>query len=411
VALLGFSRTRAEQYFAKTPPALPDHGLLSSEPETYWKLLRSQWLLSPGHINLNCGSLGCTPLPVLHATIDHILEAETFADPGYPWFGYEENKRVRETRQALAGFLKCKIDELALVRNATEGNNVVCNGLDLKPGDEVVMTDQEHAGGRCCWEQKAARFGIKLKFVSLPKPPESSGQIVDLFEKALTPATRVVFFSHITSPTGLILPAKEISAVCRKRGIISHADGAHAIGQIPLDMHDLGCDFYVTSPHKWLMAPKGTGTLFIREEMLDRLWVNVASAEWNNKKLKAYRFSNIGTSNLSSIVGLKAALDFVQTIGPERIYKRIKTLATSLRDQIEEIPRLKTTNASRDEFFGGLVSFAAKQGDLKSVLADCAARKIRTTGGPNGVRVATHIFTQRSDIDTFAEVLRRNSKS
>src|SRR5207244_3185437 len=162
-----------------------------------------------------------------------------FRDPDYPWFGYDENKPLRELRDALAEFLHCKRDELALTRNATEGNNIVCNGLDLKPGDEVLLSDQEHPGGRCCWEQKAERFGVKLKFFKLPRPPDSADEIIDRFTKALTPKTRVAAFSHITTVTGLILPVKELCDVARRRGVLTHVDGAHAIGQIPIDLRDL----------------------------------------------------------------------------------------------------------------------------------------------------------------------------
>lgn len=406
-AVFGIPPARAEQHFGRETPRLPPNELFAADPERYWAELRRQWLLAPDHINLNCGSVGCSPLPVLNATIDHMLSAESFREGGYPWFGYEENARLRALRDSLAAFLHCKRDELALVRNASEGNNVVCNGLDLKAGDEVLLTDQEHPGGRCCWEQKAARFGIKLKFVKLPKPPASIDEIVDCFDKAITAKTRVVSFSHITSPTGLMLPAKEICNLCRKRGVLSNVDGAHAIGQIPLNLHDLGCDFYTTSPHKWLMAPKGTGTLFIREELLDRLWVNIASANWNNKKHKAYRFSNFGTSNLSVMVGLKAALEFVQAVGPERIYKRIHQLATDVRDRIRKLPQLRLANASEDAFFAGLVSFGAVNGDLKNVLAECNSRHIRTAGGATLIRVATHIHTQPAEIDALLDAIRR----
>src|SRR5712692_1889419 len=275
-ALLGVSLARAERLFAQQSPALPPRELYLTDPERYWSELRRQWVLAADHINLNCGSLGCTPLPVLRAMVEHILHAEEYREPGYPWFGYEESPVLREVRDALAGFLHVKRDELALVRNATEANNVVANGLDLKPGEEVLLTDQEHPGGRCSWEQKAARYGIKLNYVSLPKPPASNEEILELFARAITPATRAVLFSHITSPTGLLLPAKQICQLARERGVLTQVDGAHAIGQIPLDLHDMGCDFYITSPHKWLLAPKGTGTLYIREELLERLWVTTS---------------------------------------------------------------------------------------------------------------------------------------
>jgi isopenicillin-N epimerase len=410
-ALFGVPLRQAERVFGAETPSLPPDQLFSSDPQRYWSELRRQWLLAGDRINLNCGSLGCTPYPVLRAMIDHLLSAESFRDPGYPWFGYEENDTIRQLRDALAGFLHCKRDELAVVRNATEGNNVVCNGLDLNAGDEVLLTDQEHAGGRCCWEQRAARHGIKLNYVKLPKPPASADEILGRFQNALTPKTRIIVFSHITTVTGLILPAREICKLARGRGILTHIDGAHAIGQIPLDLHDLGCDFYASSPHKWLMAPKGTGTLYIREEMLERLWVNIASADWRNYAKKAYRFSIFGTSNLSVMVGLKAALDFHQAVGPARVYTRIHELARQVRDQIAQYPQVRLTNASADTFYAGLVSFEPAKGDLKRVVEECAARKIRLSGGSGHIRISTHIFTQPNELQTFFEALDRGLRA
>ncbi len=404
-AVFGIPLARAEEALGQEAPKLPAADLHATDPDRYWAELRRQWLLAADRINLNCGSVGCTPLPVLRAMIDHLLAAEAFREPGYPWFGYEENGRLRELRDALAAFLGCRRDELALVRNATEGNNVVCNGLDMKPGDEALLTDQEHPGGRCCWEQKAARFGIKLNFVSLPRPPASTDEIVERFSKAMTERTRIVMFSHITTVTGLVLPAKEICQLARTRGILTHIDGAHAIGQVPLNMRDLGCDFYVTSPHKWLMAPKGTGTLYVREELLERLWVNIASAEWRNYTQKAYRFSNLGTSNLSVMVGLKAALDFFQSLGPERIYRRIHELAGRVRERILRHPELRLANASGDAFYAGLVSFEPVKGDLKRVVDACAARHIRIAGGPERIRIATHIFTQPIELNALFDAV------
>lgn len=406
-ALFGLPKARAHETFGPEAPPLPLKELYSTDPDRYWSELRRQWLLAADRINLNCGSVGCTPLPVLRAMIDHLLSAEAFREPDYPWFGYEENRILRDLRDALSGFLHCRRDELALVRNATEGNNIVCNGLDLKSGDEVLLTDQEHPGGRCCWEQKAARFHIKLNFVTLPKPPVSIDEITERFTKAFTPRTRLAFFSHITTVTGLILPVKEICQVARQRKILTQVDGAHAIGQIPLDLHDLGCDFYTTSPHKWLLAPKGTGTLFIREELLDRLWVTIASSDWNKYERKAYRFSNFGTSNLSVMVGLKAALDFCQAIGPVRIYRRIHQLAGRVRERVSRYSQLSLVNASADPFYAGLVSFEPAKGDLKRVVTECAARNIRIAGGPERIRIATHIFTQPTELNAFFDALDR----
>lgn len=406
-AVFGIPLDRAERAFGQDAAPFPNDALYTADPARYWAELRRQWLLAADRINLNCGSVGCTPLPVLRATIEHMLSAEAFRGEGYPWFGYEESPPLRELRDALAAFLHCRRDELALVRNATEGNNIVCNGLDLRPGDEVLLTDQEHPGGRCCWEQKAARFGVRLNQVNLPRPPADVDEVVGRFTKAMTPRTRVVAFSHITSPTGLVLPVKEICQLARRRNILTSVDGAHAIGQIPIDLHDLGCDFYATSPHKWLLAPKGTGTLFIREELLERLWVNIASAQWRNYGQKAYRFSNVGTSNLSVMVGLKAALDFYQRIGPERIYRRIRELAGRVRDGIRERAQFRLANASADAFYAGLVSFEPARGNLDRVLRECANRQIRVAGGRDRIRIATHVFTQPTELNALFDALDR----
>jgi len=410
-ALLGLPIARAEQLACQDAPPLPSRSLYDADPERYWAALRRQWLLAADRINLNCGSVGCTPLPVLRAMIEHILSAEEFREAPFPWFGYEENARLRDLRDALAAFLGCKRDELALVRNATEANNVVTNGLDFAPGDEILLTDQEHPGGRCGWEQRALRHGLKLNYVALPKPPASTQQILDLFDRAITPRTKLIFFSHITTVTGVILPAKEICALARSKGILTHVDGAHAIGQLPLNLHDLGCDFYASSPHKWLMAPKGTGTLYIREELIDRLWVNIPSGDWHNLPLKAWRFSNFGTSNLSVFVGLRAALDFFHTIGPDRIYARQHQLATRVRDRVAAYPQLRNVNASRDEFFGALVSFepasisSPSLKDLSSIARECAARNVRIAGGLERIRIATNIFTQPTELSSFFDAM------
>ena len=404
-ALLGVPLPRVEKNFCQEPPPLPSPDLYLKNEDAYWARLRPQWLLAKDRSDLNCGSVGCTPLPVLHAMIDNILHNEEFVDPYYPWFGYEENPPLRELRDSLSAFLNVKRDDLALVRNATEANNTIGNGLPMKPGDEVLITDQEHPGGRCVWDQRVVRDGIKLNEITLPKPPASAAQIVDLFEKAIAPRTRIIAFSHITTITGVILPAKEICAMARSKGVLTHVDGAHAIGQVPLDIQDIGCDSYGSSPHKWLLAPKGTGFLYVREELQPQIYVNIASGSWKDYSLKAYRFSNLGTSNLSIMVGLKSAIDFYRTIGPDRIYRRIHQLASRVRDRVAAYGRFPMLNASADPFYAGMVTFGAPEATVSRIFQECDKRKIRVSGGADHVRVSTHIFTQPSEIDAFFEAM------
>src|ERR1700756_3974227 len=143
-AVFGLPLRQAERGFAEEAPPLPPANVLAADPERYWAELRRQWLLAPDRINLNCGSIGCTPLPVLRATIEHMLSAEEYREVPYPWFGYEENDRIKALRDSMAAFLHISRDELAILRNATEANNAVCNGLDMKAGEEAILTDQEH---------------------------------------------------------------------------------------------------------------------------------------------------------------------------------------------------------------------------------------------------------------------------
>src|SRR5579863_4827158 len=403
-ALLGVPAARAEQVLCEAAPALPSKDLLSSSPQAYWAGLRKQWLLAPDHINLNCGSVGCTPLPVLRAMIDHILSAETFVEAPYPWFGYDENTHLQETCEALADFLHVTTDELALVRNATEANNVVVNGMNLAAGDEVLLTDQEHPGGYCPLDQRVARHGIKLNTVEIPKPPATAEEIVERFQKAITPKTKLIFFSHITTATGVILPAKQICAMAREHGILTHVDGAHAIGQIPLDLTDIGCDFYGSSPHKWLMAPKGTGFLYVRDEMIDRMWSTVTTAGWDDPKIRAERFQRLGSSNVGSLAGLRASVEFANQIGMARIEKRNRDLNNYIWSQMQQRGAENVTGFDA-QYRCAIVSVNAPPvhiGDLEKGLWEQS--KIRVRGGaPYKIRLSTPYYLQKADIDRFLE--------
>ena len=219
---------------------------------------------------------------MLRAVFDGYTKTEQMAqeDPeNYPIWGYEPYNAYRDP---LAAFIGCTRDELALVRNATEANSYIANGIDMKAGDEVLMTDQEHPSGEQPWRLKAKRYGIVVKIVTLPKPVTSPAQVLNLFSDAITPRTRVMFFSHISTSTGVVLPAKELSALARSKGILCAVDGAHVPGMMPLNVHDIGCDMYSASPHKWLQAPKGSGFLYVRDEVIDQVWSTVTTAGWDD---------------------------------------------------------------------------------------------------------------------------------
>jgi isopenicillin-N epimerase len=290
------------------------------------------------------------------------------------------------------------------VRNATEANSYIANGIDLKAGDEVLMTDQEHPGGEQPWRVRAKRYGVVLKKVTLPKPPKDAAQVLNLFNDAITPRTRVIFFSHITTVTGVVLPAKELSALARSKGILSAVDGAHVIGMMRLSIPELGCDLYSSSPHKWLMAPKGTGFLYVREEVIDRLWNTIATEGWEDTKIRAERFQRIGSSNVPALWGLRAAIKLANDIGLDRIERRHRQLCDYILGEMTK--RGAESWTSPDPGLRCAIATVnvppIQRMDLEKWM--WTTHKIRIRGGePSKLRFSTPYYLQKKEIERFLQ--------
>jgi isopenicillin-N epimerase len=387
-----------------TPAALPDSALYERNPDTYWAEIRKQFLIPSDEIYLNNGTVGSSPAPVLRAIFDGYTRTEKMdqQDPeDYPIWGYAAWNQFRDP---LAAFVGCKRDEIALLRNATEANGYIANGIDMNPGDEVLMTDQEHPGGLQPWRLRAKRYGVVIKTVTLPKPVKDASQVLNLFHDAITPRTRVIFFSHITTVTGVVLPAKELCALARSKNILSAVDGAHVTGMMCLNLHDLGCDLYSSSPHKWLQATKGSGFLYVRDEVIDRMWNTLATEGWDEPELRAERFQRIGSSNVPALWGLLAAINFANGIGMERIERRHRELCDYILAQM--IKRGAESWTSPDPALRCAIATVnvppLPRMEMENWMWN--THRIRIRGGePSKLRLSTPYYLQKKDIDRFLE--------
>lgn len=388
-------------------PPLPSLSLYGQNEDAFWAALRSQFVIPKDEVYLNNGTVGSSPYPVLKAVFDSFLETEQMAqaDPEeYPIWGYDPYVSFRDS---VAQFVGANRDQIALTRNATESNNYITNGLEMTPGDEVLMSDQEHPGGEEPWKMRAKRYGIVIKRFEIPKPPKNAAEILNRINDAITPRTRIIFVSHISTVTGVVLPAKEIAALARSKGIISALDGAHVTGMMQLNLKDLDCDLYTSSPHKWLQAPKGTGFLYLKDEaIMGKLWNTIATHGWDEPKLKAERFQHIGSSNVPLLAGLKAAIDFANWIGMERIEQRHRELANMMH--AEMLRRGAESWTSPDPALRCAIVTVnvapAKMPDLEYWM--WKEHKIRIRGGaPHKIRLSTPYYLQKSDIQRFLEKL------
>jgi selenocysteine lyase/cysteine desulfurase len=321
--------------------------------------------------------------------------------------GYEPQLPIREK---LSKLVNAEARDLAVTQNATFGANFMADGLDLETGDEVILTDREHPGAISAWQARAKRSGIVVKQVKLPIPANDPDHLVQLFADAITPRTRVLAIPQIVSACAVVMPVKRLTQLAHEHDCLSVIDGAQAIGQIKIDLQDLGCDAYFASPHKWLLAPAGNGMFYIRRDLQHKVWTTLCSFSWDDHQDGMFRFMQYGTGNPSLLAGLDAALDFHFRIGPEKVRQRMRFLADRLRGGLQQIPKAQITSPVHPELAGACVVHriegvpAAK---LEQTL--WAEKRIRTRsqGDLFGVRQSCQIFNSEAEIDATLEVVRK----
>ncbi len=246
---------------------------------------------------------------------------------------------------AVGGILGADPEGLVFPRNTTEAMSFVAQGLDLEPGAEILTTDHEHIGGLCPWQAVSRRRGFPLRILSLPVPARSPEELLRVVEEGLSAETRVLSLSQVTFTNGTRLPVERIAELCREREITFVVDGAHPPGMMALDLSSWRPDFYASSPHKWLLAPQGTGLLYLGEAWRTRLWPTLASGGWDDLDLGAQRFNHLGTFDESRMAGLLASVEFLNMLGMERVEARVRYLRGRLQAALERLPGVRRGHA------------------------------------------------------------------
>ena len=383
----------------------------------YWKKIRGQFMLDKGTVFFNPGTVGAMPAVVYERMTAHLKHMATSVAE---WAYKDDNKEqyisgyntLIPIRAKVAGLLNAETGEISMTDNVTNGMSYLASGLDLKEGDEVISTNQEHSGGRSSWMMRAKRHGINYREVDLPKPIRDEQQVYDLLTGAFTPKTRVLVISHMITGSGAILPVKELCAEARKRGIITILDGAQTIGQIKLDVKDIGCDVYLGCFHKWIGSPAGSGFMYIQKDLAPKVWTTIASGYWDNHSDEGYRFTQRGTGSFSILMGLDAALDFHFQIGPQRIYDRIKILGNRLRDGLRSNPKVKIFSPEAESMCAGISVYTVngwKGSQLQDAFWEREKMRPRSQGDKFGLRHCTHIFNSEQEIDRAIELVNRLS--
>ena len=368
-----------------------------------WAHVRDQFILEPGTAYMNNASLGMPPAAVAEAVA-----------AGYEALSREPLRGKTELGQAiadrvvpgLASLLGARADEIVLTRNATEALHMGAVGVRLRPGDEVLMTTQEHPAGSRPWDYRAMHHGVRVRKVFIPSPFETGDQVVELVEEALTPATRVIAFCHVTRG-GHLYPVRQLCAMARERGIFSHVDGAQAVGMFPVDLHDLGCDTYSASLHKWLLGPMGTGVFHVRADARDR----VESAFAFDATPDAPAYQPPGTTGLPVQAALAASLDFVETLGIDNIAARTRHLSDQLKARLADMPGATILSGpTHATSCPGSTIFELEGVDAVEAVALIAERASihideHQRDGHNAIRISTHVYNTTAEIDRVTQAL------
>ena len=403
-ALPGFrpdAMSRALSLRAATPAS---SAASLADDEAYWAEIQRAFDTDRTMVNLNNGGVCPTPSHVLEAMIRD-LRFSNELPVHHMWSVLEP--RIESVRRDLAHDFGCDPEEMAITRNASEALETMILGIDLKRGDEVLVTNQNYGRMLTTWDQRVRRDGIVLTQVSFPVPPPSQDALVEIFRRAITPRTRVIEITHITNLTGQIFPVREIVQMARPLGIEVFVDGAHAYAHFPFTRDDLDCDYYGTSLHKWLLAPIGTGFLYVRKAKQKALWPLMAAPAAMDENIRKYE--EIGTHPAANHNAISAALAFHRAIGAERKVARLRFLRDRWAKPLLGVSDRVTVPTPINTPYAGAIGLLSVEGLDAGKLAAWMLEKHRIVVTPivhkefTGIRVTPNVYTTLDEVDLFVD--------
>ncbi|MGH7593091.1 MAG: aminotransferase class V-fold PLP-dependent enzyme [Gemmatimonadales bacterium] len=405
-ALPMFRATALRQVARATQRLSSSDPVSAAEDESYWGGIQRAFDTDRTMINLNNGGVCPSPTHVLEAMIRD-LRFTNELPALHMWSVLEP--RIESVRRDLAREFGCDPEEMAITRNASEGLETLILGLDLQPGDEVLATNQNYGRMLTTWDQRVRRNGIVLKQLSFKVPPPSPEYLVDIFRQAITPRTRIIEVTHITNLTGQIFPVHDIVAMARERNIEVFVDGAHAFAHFPFQRDDLGADYYGTSLHKWLLAPIGTGFLYVRKSKIKGLWPMMAAPASMNDNIRKYE--EIGTHPAANHNAISAALAFHRAIGADRKVARLRYLRDRWAKRLlAESDRVRVPT-QLDTPYAGAIALVTIDGLDTGKLCSWLLDQNRVVTTPivhpefSGLRITPNVYTTLDEVDTFSDLI------
>ncbi|MBT8401371.1 MAG: aminotransferase class V-fold PLP-dependent enzyme [Rhodothermia bacterium] len=384
---------------------ITDSPIQLASDEDFWHEIQQAFTVDRTLVNLNNGGVSPAPAVAQEAMKRH-LDYSNEA-PVYTMWRILEPQR-ETVRSRLARTFGCDAEEVALTRNASEGLQIAQFGFDLKPGDEVLTTNQDYPRMINTFKQRERREGIVLKQFSIPTPSEDPSEIVRLFEANITPRTRLILMCHIINITGQILPVKEVVQMGRRRGIPVIVDGAHSFAHFTFDHATLDCDYYATSLHKWLFAPIGTGMLYVRRDKIKDLWPLQAAADTQDSDIRKYE--EIGTHPAANYLAIAEALTFHQGIGSERKEERLRYLTHYWAKRLLQHDRVRLHTSLKPEFSCAIANVQIDGVD-PGELTNHLWKNHRIIVTPikhdefEGIRVTPSVYTTIEEMDRFVEAM------